>query len=82
MYVILSVVKCTVVTNFELNLLFLVSDRRLKIPQHIEQNVLRNNVEFMHLRSHFSVEYFQFVKRLVGTNSLIFSNPVEEISRV
>lgn len=38
------------------------------MPSAIERNVLKQNVEFMHVRSHFSPEYFQFVKKLVGTN--------------
>lgn len=43
-------------------------EKRLKMPPAIERNVLKQNVEFMHVRSHFSPEYFQFVKRLVAAN--------------
>lgn len=45
-----------------------VAERRLKMPSIIERTVLKQNVEFMHVRSHFSPEYFQFVKKLVGAN--------------
>lgn len=38
------------------------------MPAIIEKNVLKQNVEFMHIRSHFSPEYFQFIKKLVGAN--------------
>lgn len=41
------------------------------MPPLIERNVLKQNVEFMHVRSHFSPEYFQFVKKLVAANQLI-----------
>lgn len=45
-----------------------MAERRLRIPPPIERSVLRQNVEFMHIRSHFSLEYFQFIRRLVSCN--------------
>ncbi|XP_047471205.1 probable ubiquitin carboxyl-terminal hydrolase FAF-X isoform X2 [Penaeus chinensis] len=40
----------------------------IKMPNAIERSVVRQNVRFMHSRSQFSPEYFQFLKKLILTN--------------
>ena len=45
-----------------------VNEKRLQMPSGIEKLVLRQNIDFMHSRSQYSQEYFQFVRKLVGCN--------------
>ncbi|CAG0878863.1 unnamed protein product [Darwinula stevensoni] len=46
-----------------------------KMPAPIERSVRRENVRFMHNRNQFSVEYFQFIKKLVICNNHFVSLP-------
>ena len=39
-----------------------------KIPCAIEQEVRKQNVEFLHNRIQFSTEYFDFIRKLVTVN--------------
>jgi hypothetical protein len=50
------------------DLQIVAAEKKLRIPSGIERNVLKQNVEFMHIKSHFSMEYFQFVKKVMHTN--------------
>ncbi|CAG7834571.1 unnamed protein product [Allacma fusca] len=54
-----------------------LSERRLKVPPRIERSVLKENIEFMHMRAHFSIEYFQFIKKLIGGNTYILNGIAE-----
>ena len=54
-----------------------VAERRLRVPPRIECNVLKENIEYMHMRAHFSIEYFQFIKKLIGGNTYILNGIVE-----
>ncbi len=38
------------------------------MPAYILKSVLKKNIKFLHQRNHFSVEYFQFMKKLIQTN--------------
>ena len=40
----------------------------IKIPQYILKSVHKKNIKFLHHRHHFSLEYFQFIKKLSQTN--------------
>ncbi|GFU01705.1 probable ubiquitin carboxyl-terminal hydrolase FAF-X [Nephila pilipes] len=40
----------------------------IKMPVAIERSVRRQNIRFMHNRNQFSVEYFQFMKKLIMCN--------------
>ena len=40
----------------------------LKIPPVIEQEVRKQNMEFLHNRIQFSNEYFEFIRKLVTVN--------------
>uniref|UniRef100_T1IZS4 ubiquitinyl hydrolase 1 n=1 Tax=Strigamia maritima TaxID=126957 RepID=T1IZS4_STRMM len=40
----------------------------VKMPLAIERSVRKQNVKFMHNRNQFSLEYFQFMKKLIGCN--------------
>ncbi len=41
---------------------------KVKLPGFIMKSVHKKNIKFLHHRHHFSVEYFQFVKKLVQAN--------------
>ncbi|XP_046668911.1 probable ubiquitin carboxyl-terminal hydrolase FAF-X isoform X3 [Homalodisca vitripennis] len=48
-----------------------LSDTKLgvmKMPAAIERSVRRQNIKFMHNRNQFSVEYFQFIRKLASCN--------------
>lgn len=44
------------------------------MPSGIEKLVLRQNIDFMHSRSQYSPEYFQFVRKLVGCNVFLVAS--------
>jgi ubiquitin carboxyl-terminal hydrolase 9/24 len=39
-----------------------------KIPFFVLKSVCKKNIKFLHHRHHFSIEYFQFIKKLCQTN--------------
>ena len=43
-------------------------DLEFKMPCPIEQEVRKQNVEFLHNRIQFSTEYFDFIRKLVTVN--------------
>ena len=45
--------------------------KHVKIPAYILKSVHKKNIKFLHHRHHFSVEYFQFMKRLCQANLFI-----------
>ncbi|XP_060775080.1 probable ubiquitin carboxyl-terminal hydrolase FAF-X isoform X3 [Neoarius graeffei] len=47
----------------------------LKMPSAIECGVRKQNVHFMHSRMQYSLEYFQFVKKLLTCNSVYLNPP-------
>lgn len=47
----------------------------LKMPLAIECGVYKQNVHFMHSRMQYSLEYFQFVKKLLTCNSVYLNPP-------
>uniref|UniRef100_A0A671Q4F9 ubiquitinyl hydrolase 1 n=1 Tax=Sinocyclocheilus anshuiensis TaxID=1608454 RepID=A0A671Q4F9_9TELE len=46
-----------------------------KMPLAIEASVRKQNVQFMHSRMQYSLEYFQFVKKLLTCNSVYLNPP-------
>ncbi|XP_026874273.2 probable ubiquitin carboxyl-terminal hydrolase FAF-X isoform X1 [Electrophorus electricus] len=48
---------------------------QLKMPSAIECSVRKQNVQFMHSRMQYSLEYFQFVKKLLTCNSVYLNPP-------
>ncbi|XP_030636958.1 probable ubiquitin carboxyl-terminal hydrolase FAF-X [Chanos chanos] len=48
---------------------------QLKMPVAIECCVRKQNVQFMHSRMQYSLEYFQFVKKLLTCNSVYLNPP-------
>ena len=42
-----------------------------KMPPFILRSVHKKNIKFLHHRHHFSVEYFQFIKKLTQTNLIM-----------
>ncbi|XP_039770608.1 probable ubiquitin carboxyl-terminal hydrolase FAF-X isoform X4 [Ornithorhynchus anatinus] len=48
---------------------------QIKMPSAIERSVRKQNVQFMHNRMQYSLEYFQFVKKLLTCNSLYLNPP-------
>ncbi|XP_039510750.1 probable ubiquitin carboxyl-terminal hydrolase FAF-X isoform X2 [Pimephales promelas] len=46
-----------------------------KMPSAIEASVRKQNVQFMHSRMQFSLEYFQFMKKLLTCNSVYLNPP-------
>ncbi|KAI5613502.1 putative ubiquitin carboxyl-terminal hydrolase FAF-X isoform X3, partial [Silurus asotus] len=47
----------------------------LKMPSAIECRVRKQNVQFMHSRMQYSLEYFQFIKKLLTCNSVYLNPP-------
>uniref|UniRef100_A0AAY4DML6 ubiquitinyl hydrolase 1 n=1 Tax=Denticeps clupeoides TaxID=299321 RepID=A0AAY4DML6_9TELE len=48
---------------------------QLKMPSAIECSVRKQNVQFMHSRMQYSLEYFQFIKKLLTCNSVYLNPP-------
>lgn len=48
---------------------------QVKMPGVIECSVRKQNVQFMHNRMQYSLEYFQFVKKLLTCNSVYLNPP-------
>nr|XP_033805269.1 probable ubiquitin carboxyl-terminal hydrolase FAF-X isoform X2 [Geotrypetes seraphini] len=48
---------------------------QIKMPSAIERSVRKQNVQFMHNRMQYSLEYFQFVKKLLTCNSVYLNPP-------
>lgn len=61
--------------NFELS-------KSFKIPCPIEQEVRKQNVEFLHNRIQFSTEYFDFIRKLVTVNINVDSEDSEDLSLI
>ncbi|XP_028290963.1 ubiquitin carboxyl-terminal hydrolase 9X isoform X6 [Gouania willdenowi] len=49
--------------------------QQVKMPGVIECSVRKQNVQFMHNRMQYSLEYFQFIKRLLTCNSVYLNPP-------
>ncbi|XP_062303511.1 probable ubiquitin carboxyl-terminal hydrolase FAF-X isoform X2 [Osmerus eperlanus] len=49
--------------------------RQVKMPGAIECSVRKQNVQFMHSRMQYSLEYFQFIKKLLTCNSVYLNPP-------
>ncbi|CAB1329046.1 unnamed protein product, partial [Coregonus sp. 'balchen'] len=49
---------------------------QVKMPNVIECSVRKQNVQFMHNRMQYSLEYFQFVKKLLTCNSVYLNPPL------
>lgn len=47
---------------------------KMSMPSVIEKSVRRQNIQFMHNKTQFSVEYFQFIRKLVMSNVAVFQN--------
>ena len=52
--------------------------RLIRMPQAIQRSVEMQNIRFMHQKNQFSVEFFQFVKRLLLNNCPIISPTSKE----
>lgn len=54
----------------------------VKMPVAIERSVRRQNIKFMHNRNQFSLEYFQFMKKLIICNGpyVTSGNPEKLVS--
>ncbi|XP_017324891.1 probable ubiquitin carboxyl-terminal hydrolase FAF-X isoform X5 [Ictalurus punctatus] len=48
---------------------------QIKMPPAIECSVRKQNVQFMHSRMQYSLEYFQFIKKLLTCNSVYLNPP-------
>uniref|UniRef100_A0A8B9BXY9 ubiquitinyl hydrolase 1 n=1 Tax=Anser brachyrhynchus TaxID=132585 RepID=A0A8B9BXY9_9AVES len=48
---------------------------QIKMPSAIERSVRKQNVQFMHNRMQYSLEYFQFIKKLLTCNSVYLNPP-------
>ncbi|KAG9348967.1 hypothetical protein JZ751_029284 [Albula glossodonta] len=48
---------------------------QIKMPTAIECSVRKQNVQFMHNRMQYSLEYFQFIKKLLTCNSVYLNPP-------
>ena len=51
-----------------------------KMPPAILRSVYKKNIKFSHHRHHFSVEYFQFVRKLVQANLCLLQNGAPLVS--
>ncbi|XP_016350844.1 probable ubiquitin carboxyl-terminal hydrolase FAF-X, partial [Sinocyclocheilus anshuiensis] len=48
---------------------------QVKMPSAIERSVRKQNVQFMHNRMQYSLEYFQFIRKLLTCNSVYLNSP-------
>ncbi|XP_043927770.1 probable ubiquitin carboxyl-terminal hydrolase FAF-X [Protopterus annectens] len=48
---------------------------QIKMPTAIERSVRKQNVQFMHSRMQYSLEYFQFMKKILTCNSSYLNPP-------
>ncbi|XP_051782099.1 probable ubiquitin carboxyl-terminal hydrolase FAF-X [Erpetoichthys calabaricus] len=46
---------------------------QIKMPSTIEQSVRKRNMQFMHNHMQYSLEYFQFIKKLLTCNNIYLS---------
>uniref|UniRef100_A0A673M6M1 ubiquitinyl hydrolase 1 n=1 Tax=Sinocyclocheilus rhinocerous TaxID=307959 RepID=A0A673M6M1_9TELE len=47
---------------------------QVKMPSAIERSVRKQNVQFMHNRMQYSLEYFQFIRKLLTCNSVYLNS--------
>uniref|UniRef100_A0A4W3IWM1 ubiquitinyl hydrolase 1 n=1 Tax=Callorhinchus milii TaxID=7868 RepID=A0A4W3IWM1_CALMI len=52
-----------------------IKPHQIKMPSVIERSVRKQNVQFMHNRMQYSLEYFQFMKKLLTCNSVYLNPP-------
>ncbi|XP_038658038.1 probable ubiquitin carboxyl-terminal hydrolase FAF-X isoform X1 [Scyliorhinus canicula] len=52
-----------------------IKPHQIKMPSVIERSVRKQNVQFMHNRMQYSLEYFQFIKKLLTCNSVYLNPP-------
>lgn len=52
---------------------------QIKMPNCIEKCVRKQNIMFMHERSQFCPEYFQFMKKLLNCNPVFTHGPQEKV---
>ncbi|XP_055500598.1 probable ubiquitin carboxyl-terminal hydrolase FAF-X isoform X2 [Leucoraja erinacea] len=52
-----------------------IKPHQIKMPIVIERSVRKQNVQFMHNRMQYSLEYFQFIKKLLTCNSVYLNPP-------
>lgn len=52
-----------------------IKPHQIKMPSAIERSVRKQNVQFMHNRMQYSLEYFQFIKKLLTCNSVYLNPP-------
>uniref|UniRef100_A0A671TG38 ubiquitinyl hydrolase 1 n=1 Tax=Sinocyclocheilus anshuiensis TaxID=1608454 RepID=A0A671TG38_9TELE len=48
---------------------------QVKMPSAIERGVRKQNVQFMHNRMQYSLEYFQFIRKLLTCNGVYLNSP-------
>lgn len=48
--------------------------KQAKIPSFILKSVHKKNIKFLHHRHHFSIEYFQFIKKMAQANLFLCQN--------
>lgn len=46
-------------------------DSKVQMPPPIMRSVQMQNIKFMHTKNQFSVEYFNFIKRLLHNNGQV-----------
>ncbi|XP_072539942.1 ubiquitin carboxyl-terminal hydrolase 9X-like isoform X4 [Salminus brasiliensis] len=61
--------------NYIAELTLMPKPHQLKMPSAIECSVRKQNVQFMHSRMQYSLEYFQFIKKLLTCNSVYLNPP-------
>ncbi|XP_046853983.1 probable ubiquitin carboxyl-terminal hydrolase FAF-X [Xenia sp. Carnegie-2017] len=61
---------------------FVLVKNDVKIPCAIEQEVRKQNMEFLHNRIQFSNEYFDFIRKLVTVNINLDSEDVEDLAMI
>lgn len=54
---------------------------QIKMPNCIEKCVRKQNIMFMHERSQFCPEYFQFMKKLLNCNPVFTHGPQEKVTQ-
>lgn len=67
--------KDSELTKYISELAITTKPHQIKMPSAIERSVRKQNVQFMHNRMQYSLEYFQFIKKLLTCNSVYLNPP-------
>lgn len=75
-----DLIKDILVKNLEDLTLTEKKSCHFKMPVSIENSIRKQNIKFLHQRSQFSLEYFQFIKKMAASNAHLVPRSNQGIS--